>query len=512
MENMQIEKWGMFEISIQGPKDGNPFLEHWVKGSFTGREEVSGDKCGSATVDGFYDGDGVYRVRFMPSFEGEYHYSIRGDFLDEEIAGKFTATAPSQGNHGPVRVKDRYHFAYADGMPYYCVGTTCYVWDLQSDDLEVQTLESLEKMGVNKIRFCVLPKHFNFNLKEPRSYPYEGTPVDSSSLTEMNFHEYDQKDNGSTWDFFRFNCEHFQHIEYCIMELQKRGIEADLIMMHPYDRWGFSTMTKEEDAFYWNYAVTRFSPFRNVWWSFANEYDTLNKKTTEDWEGYARIVEEKDPYRHLRSIHSCLTPYDYSRPWITHCSIQGNPFCTDALRHQYGKPVVIDEMRYEGNLPYSWGNATAREMNRRFWQVICRGGYPGHGETYLHPENILWWSHGGELHGESWKRLGFVKRILEKTPGHGLMLEKDYNGVLISVPETERNLKVKSYYIYYYDDSQPAYADIEADPDTDYDVEIIDTWNMTITPAGTRRGRFFLDLPGSQYMAVRLKKSAFPEQ
>ena len=46
------------------------------------------------------------------------------------------------------------------------------------------------------------------------------------------------------------------------------------------------------------------------------------KKTTEDWERYASIIQEKDVYNHLRSIHNCKSFYDYTRPWITHCSIQ----------------------------------------------------------------------------------------------------------------------------------------------------------------------------------------------
>lgn len=47
------------------------------------------------------------------------------------------------------------------------------------------------------------------------------------------------------------------------------GIEADLIVMHPYDRWGFAQMTKEQDALYWKYVLARFSAYRNMWWSLG---------------------------------------------------------------------------------------------------------------------------------------------------------------------------------------------------------------------------------------------------
>jgi hypothetical protein len=60
------------------------------------------------------------------------------------------------------------------------------------------------------------------------------------------------------------------------------GIEADLILWHPYDRWGFSRMTKEEDDLYLSYVIARFAAYRNVWWSLANEYDLLRNKTLKD--------------------------------------------------------------------------------------------------------------------------------------------------------------------------------------------------------------------------------------
>ena len=257
--NKNVERWDVFEVSCEGRKDGNPFTDHDITGNFKGQNE-------NVIVDGFYDGDGVYKVRFMPSFEGEYEFTISGSFKQdqgEEVSGRFTVTSASEDNHGPVRVANTYHFAYEDGTPYYSVGTTCYVWDLQSDERIAQTLESLTEAGFNKIRFCVFPKHYDYNLGEPRSYPYEGTPMDSSVLTKDNFQQYTGAASGNDWDFTRFNTEHFCHIEKCILALRDRGIEADLIVMHPYDRWGFSCMTEEQDDLYWKYVIARFSAYRS---------------------------------------------------------------------------------------------------------------------------------------------------------------------------------------------------------------------------------------------------------
>ena len=252
-------RWGIYEVALDGPKEGNPFTEQRVTGTFHSINET-------VSCDGFYDGDGIYRIRFMPSFEGEYTYQIQTTF-GKEYEGHFTVIKPKENAHGPVRVANTYHMAYEDGTPYYSIGTTCYVWELQSDELIEQTFDTLKNSAFNKIRFCIFPKHYDYNLREPRSYPYEGTPMDSSILTTENFGDYTGKTKGNHWDFTRFNPKHFQHIENCIRRLGELGIEADLIMMHPYDRWGFSQMTKEQDDLYWNYAVARFSAFANVWWS-----------------------------------------------------------------------------------------------------------------------------------------------------------------------------------------------------------------------------------------------------
>lgn len=500
----QVERWGIAEIVCQGPSEGNPFVEQEIKGCFRGKNET-------VTVEGFYDGDGIYRVRFMPSFIGEYTFSIEGSFLPEKEEGAFLVVPASEGNHGPVRVAGTYHFAYEDGTPYYSIGTTCYVWELQSDERIAQTLKSLEEARFNKIRFCVFPKHYDYNLREPRSYPYEGTPMDSSVLTKENFIEYMGKSEGNHFDFSRFCPEHFRHIEHCILELQKRGIEADIIVMHPYDRWGFSGMTKEEDDRYWTYVLRRFSAYRNVWWSLANEYDLMTDKTLEDWERYASLICEKDPYRHLRSIHNCRGFYDYKRPWVTHCSIQRQETYLSAeyvskWREEYKKPVVLDEICYEGNIQYGWGNISGKELVRRFWEAACRGGYAGHGETLLNPEDVLWWSHGGKLRGESWKRFGFLYDILCETPGLGLAPYDLKWDCVCAVPEQEWIRPVKSYYLIYLGYTCSSFKEYYFDDDTEFEVEVIDTWNMTVEKRGIRKGKFRVELPGREYMAIRLKK------
>ena len=506
MEQNTVERWGVFELALPGKTDGNPFTDYMIRGRFEGRHE-------DVMVSGFYDGNGIYRIRFMPSYTGEYRYTVFGSFSDRETSGSFYVREASEGNHGPVRVAAKYHFAYADGTPFYPLGTTCYVWTQQPDGRIEETLRSLKEARFNKIRFCVLPKHYDYNLGEPRTYPFEGVPMDSSVLTKENFRDYAEHiDEGNRFDFSRPNPEHFRPLEKCILALQEAGVEADLIVMHPYDRWGFSRMSREADDLYWRYVIARFSAFRNVWWSLANEYDILKAKTEEDWEHYAGLLLQEDPYGRLRSIHNCFSFYDHTRPWITHCSIQRQELyrgaeLTHEWREQFGKPVVLDEIAYEGDIQHGWGNITGEEMVRRFWEGAVRGGYPGHGETFLNREEILWWSHGGKLRGESWKRVGFLLDILREVPGHGLKyLPAEWDSVC-GIPEDETAAQETGYRLYYYSFMRPSFRVFRFDGDTLYRAEVIDTWNMTVSDAGTHRGQFRVDLPARPYIAVRITKA-----
>lgn len=496
-----VERWGILELFFEGRADGNPFIDYTIEGIFVGSLE-------QVHVTGFYDGDGVYRIRFMPSFTGEYTYRVEGSFSSQVYEGCFLVTEPKQANHGPVKVADQYHFSYTDGTPYYEIGTTCYAWVHQPLDLQEQTLRTLQDSPFNKIRFCIFPKHYDYNLYEPYTYPFEGTPCGIEALNRDNFHQYLPSNPENHWDFTRFRPDHFRLIEKQIARLADLGIEADLILFHPYDRWGFSQMTREEDERYLRYCIARFAAYRNVWWSLANEYDLCPAKTTADWDRMGYLICQEDPYHRLRSIHNCKHIYDFTKPWITHCSIQRNEIYLSAAntkmwRLQYQKPVVLDEVGYEGNINFSWGNLTAQEMVRLFWVAAVRGGYCGHGETYLHPSHQLWWSHGGVLRGESAPRLAFLHRVLSEVPGLGLEpadMRKCEENCATAASAGHKG----RFYLYYTGNTRPGFLQYELTPGKKYRVEVLDTWNMTIEDRGIFPHKFEVTMPSRLYMAVRM--------
>jgi hypothetical protein len=222
-----------------------------------------------------------------------------------------------------------------------------------------------------------------------------------------------------------------------------------------------------------------------------------------DWDRFFRVVQESDPYQHLRSIHNWRDFYDHSKPWVTHQSIQRPDLAQVSLwRNQVKKPVVVDECCYEGDIPMGWGNISAREMVHRFWQGTAHGGYVGHGETYLHPEAILWWAKGGVLHGESAPRLAFLRQLLEAGPAAGL---DPISGVVNALPCAG---KIHDFYLIYTGVSQPALLELSLPEGESYRAEFIDTWEMSVTPGALYSGRVDIPMPGKAYQTLVLRRAA----
>lgn len=503
-----VERWERFELSLQGPASGNPFIDVWLTAEFiNGSHKVK--------VTGFYDGEGIYKLRFMPNEVGVWQYRTSSNHkLLSGKTGIVTCKEASAHHHGPVQVWNTYHFQYANGKPYYPFGTTLYAWTHQSEQLQEQTLATLKKSPFNKVRMCVFPKTYTYVEDEPSLYAYEEKGRS-------------KKPNGTIkheWDFSRFNPAFFRHLEKRITDLAALNIQADIIIFHPYDkgRWGFDSMGLQNDLFYIKYLVSRLSAFHNVWWSLANEYDFIKSKPRQSWDTYSQAVVEADPYHHLCSIHNGTEYFDNWKPYFTHASIQNCSVVEDfgravLLKDAYHRPILYDEVCYEGNLSQRWGRLSGEEMTEAFWQGMIAGTYVTHGETYRTPGDTIFWAEGGKLIGQSPARIAFLKKIIEEGPGP-LELADPWKDHHTSQCDS-------TYYLIYFGKNIQSEWQFSIPrknaPETGavFRAEIIDTWDMTITPiAGTFRlsqpndYRVYdeqmkkIRLPAKPYLAIRLIK------
>jgi len=476
-----VEQWGMFEVSLSGPATGNPYKEVTLGARFTQEHRT-------VQVTGFYDGDGAYRVRFMPDAPGRWSYETQSSA--HELAGhtgEFVCTPPTTpGNHGPVGTAHQFHFQYADGTPYFPFGTTTYAYLFTAEENAKNSLSGMQAAQFNKSRVCVLPKPLG---NGPTLLPFPNPTANANG-------------RGGTPDLTRFNPAYFHQLEQRLMEMQRANIQADLILFHPYDGWGYKAMGAEADDFYLRYAIARLSAYRNVWWSIANEYDLVRTKTMSDWDRFFRITQAEDPYSHLRSIHHSRVIYDHSKPWCTHASLQSYDFEKSAERRlAWNKPIVYDEIQYEGDIDSRWGNLSAEEMTRRFWLAMVRGVYATHGEVFISETGESSWSDAGRLRGESGPRIAFLRALMERITKVGLT---EYEGAYYLSAGTPNEL-----YLYYLDYHRPARYNFPLPTTATFSATLIDPVAMTSTPVpGSFTGKSLVALTGKPYHAVLFQKIA----
>lgn len=495
-----VQKYEMFEIQAEYSDSRIVIEDAALFCHGTRKESVSAYQCGEKR----------FGIRFMPDEEGTWEYKVHVG--EEEIRGSFECVPAQWDNHGPVRTKG-YHFCYADDSIYVPFGTTCYAWTNQTAKLQEQTIETLKTASFNKIRMCVFPKSMPYNNNDPDYYPF-------------------RKDQQGEWNVQELDFRFWDNLDHRIRQLKELGIEADLILFHPYDRWGFSELSQEDSLRYLEYCIARFSAYRHIWWSLANEYECLYSKSIGDWDEYGEMLVEKDKYHHLISVHNIISPYP-KREWLTHCSIQSRDIDhIGAWKEEYGIPVVIDECGYEGNLPYNWGSLSAFEMVHRFWWTLFRGGFCTHGETFHREDEVLWWAKGGKLYGESPERIAFLKDFIYSLPGDweaespgtknpnldendqkAMEQEAKFQKILerskkeyrdfFAISTTPMAIKGKSFYVEYLGRNCAAFKDLLLKEDRKYRVEIIDIWEMTRTTAAENvSGVTRIELPGKEGIAV----------
>ncbi|WP_020576560.1 DUF5605 domain-containing protein [Actinopolymorpha alba] len=437
----RVERWGVLELDFEVPQ-----------------AEVDGDLQVTFAIgdsvfvsESFVDEAGALRVRFMPGLEGTWTWTAHSDHADlDDRSGEFVCGPAGDGNHGPVQVSDDAHFRYADGTPHHPLGTTATSWYLAEASVRKATLRTLAGGPFTKVRMGAVPGRLG-------------------------------------------------ELESAVRDLAELGIEAEVIIFHPY-AGGESPASLGEEAWrrYVKELVSRLAAFRNVWWCVVSE-PGLGSTPAEGWAEAFRLVEEYDYGRHLRTFHG-RSDADFGSPWITHTSVRSDEVrvITPLSRH-HGKPVMVDGCGAEGDRPDPASSLTPEELVMKAWEGVCRGGYVSHAESYVTRGLAPWSIHGGELVGESAPRLSYLREVLATAPADLRYNPFYYDASTLEAPG--------EYYLQYFGPHRFPERRFELPPG-DYHVDVIDTWNMTThTLEGTFSGEFRVELPRQLYYALRIRRA-----
>ncbi|WP_343417489.1 hypothetical protein [Candidatus Flexifilum breve] len=152
-------------------------------------------------------------------------------------------------------------------------------------------------------------------------------------------------------------------------------------------------------------------------------------------------------------------------------------------RKQYGKPIVDDELEYEGNIFYPWGGISAEEEVHRFWLMVLNG-YAGH--TFRRYVVVV---RAVPCTVKAGSGSPSLRQLVEAAPG-GLSPEIDADPEFSPPHQPVAVDRFAGGFAETITCSTAEYQPrtlLWLPPDDRYQFELIDTWEMTITPAVVRR-------------------------
>lgn len=426
---VEVKRWEMHEFVAQGHAHvRNPFRDGALVGEFvspSGKTHV---------VDGFYDGDRTWRLRFAPDEEGAWRYLLRGEGV--EILEEGTLQCIAAARHGFIRVhpENPYAFAYSDGTPFFPMGDTCY--GLFDDSpitpaLREEYLKARRAQRFNFVRMTIGHSEARAQ-NDPAFWAWGGTPQQP--------------------DLDRFNPAFFHAFDDLLAQLKKHEMNVELILLNFYRRPFTDTRqwTPARERQWLRYVLARYVAFDNVFlWTIANEYEThpdgryrLDDPGDVNWaKATAQFIKANDPFRHLVTVHPVISasrrgdnprsPFD--PPWrigeffgdadgidvlsqqtgqagegvvwddVLQCWKGDSSTLVQSLRadRRFNKPVLNTENGYE----YLRGDATSKKqvhhtdkVRRSAWRIVCAGGYFAAG------------FHGTIGHSDVWNRLDAPNR------------------------------------------------------------------------------------------------------
>lgn len=397
---MTIEKWDTCEFSFLSQTTyGNPFVDVDLTAVFTH------ENGRTIQVNGFYDGDQTWRVRFMPLAEGRWSFETASNDADlNGQSGELACVPPNQDYlRGPVHAQG-HHFFRADGTPHYLLSTrlSCH-W--AKPDVWMDAIRYLKEHRITRVFFIMGGVH--------------GT-------VEQLY--------GDGRDFDRYSLEKFQAIDRFIDALRQEDVLAGPYFYY-FNDGTQREMTPEQDRAYIKYGMARFGAYCNVLPCLSNEveqkfttrkgeYDLRSHEWCNEMGAY---MKDLAVFGQACTVHNPMETdiatnpgfytllYDWPFPWADYMMRQSQlaalstvPEIRDDIPesktpsynfrgysrhnqlfidlHRFGIPMINEEPGYEmegrvaipGRMDVNyrpWNSQSDHTLVPTFWSAACAGGY-----------------------------------------------------------------------------------------------------------------------------------------
>jgi hypothetical protein len=379
-----IEQYHSHDFPFTASTPGNPF-DVQLAGEFTGPNGAH------LIVPGFYDGEGVWKIRFSPTRQGEW--SLRTTSSLEALNGKaesgIICVSNSEPNiHGVLRVDavHPYHFVYEDGTRYFLLG-------YEADWLWAPGMKDPERKVMHRLIDLMAERGFNHVLVNVYAYDTSWAPAKSCEYDYGPAELYPWEGTNQHPDHSRLNPKFFQLYDGMMEALRDKGIVAHIMLKVYNKKVNWPPKWSKDEERYFRYVVARYQAFGNLVWDFSKE--SYNEKDDVLQSRLLDLIRCTDAYKHLTTAHD-----DDVYEWDPELS-RNIDFRTDQQHSHYAEMILFDRARrrypiVNAEFGYEYGVdklPTHKHPNQCDWQELVRRAYHiylagGYGVYYYN--NTAW--------------------------------------------------------------------------------------------------------------------------
>ncbi|HWB87509.1 MAG TPA: DUF4038 domain-containing protein [Bryobacteraceae bacterium] len=380
--SVSIEQYHSHDFSFSAPVAGNPFDVEF-SADFIGPNDVR------LHVPGFYDGGGVWKIRFSPTERGQW--SMRTSSTSKALDGKTEAGIWCSRNlsstiHGGLQVDPAHphHFIYEDGTRYFLLGYEAdWLWGADMLDpkrtLMRHLIDQIASRGFNQVLVNVYAYDTSWSPGRKHQWDWGPAPV------------FPWEGTNDKPDHSRLNPKFFQIYDGMVQTLQEKGIVAHIMLKVYNKKVNWPPKYSKDEERYFRYVVARYQAFSNVVWDFSKE--AHNEKDFHLQQHLIELVRHTDAYEHLVTAHDDDMFYwnpEFNKD-LDFRTDQQHSFWPEMIafdRAVRKYPVVNAEFGYERGVDSFPTYRIAddwQELLRRAYLIYFAGGY---GVYYYH--NTAW--------------------------------------------------------------------------------------------------------------------------
>ena len=327
----------------------------------------------SLTLEGFFDGGDVFKVRVFADETGTWSWSTRSNDagLDGQT-GSFTVAGTLAGafGTGPIVAGPRY-FRHAEGSPVYLVGK--YL-DRAAPVAIRYSHTMLSEERTDADRQALLDRHLGMGLNKINVYLANHTDYSSISTTPW-------LGTADANDKTRFDVERWRMYEHWVRTMRDAGMAVQLWFFAD----GFGSLPDADRKRLIQYGMARLSGYANTLFTLVTEWQ--EGWTAAEVDTHMAWLQQRNPWDRLASVHG--TPGDFSfpaAPWADYIDLQAGVSSTVthqkvhnlgiANRQKAVKPLIQEE--------FCMGDETdaARQM---LWAAFTSGAAGSGTGAYLKP-------------------------------------------------------------------------------------------------------------------------------